>query len=568
MKENPITRRQALAMMGCCSALTPFVGNPVNTLISGIAEGIIRKAHAAEGPGPRNYIYIYLHGGPNRWVFDYLLAPYSMPSSLVKHPYVNTCISNGKLAYQTFPFTVNGVTLNLPTLWKCSLPRLDGTSVPMTSLLANMFTMRGVNMEIEGHGRNSERQLRPSSSAPSLQGAVADHSDRPIPSVSLWGTLPNHVYRSEKGMGLVSPIWDPARKHNPLLPILGPFNGTNTNPVHYPRRDALDKAVNAAMESLARYTKSRNPGAEKLFDLRHRVDGLIRKGIGNAEDVYPAARDKYLQLIDACVTTTIPEVSNAPVPWNIAGESGAMFAPGKIARNPDLRTMLTREVTIGLAEGFAASEYLLRQGYTSSVMFGSAGVGPLFFENTRDINKKIDEGNVRSGSLLDAHYTGSALTLLIDSFFFRALATCLYEFITQLKAAGLFDETIIQLGSEFGRIPRENMDGSDHGWSASNATLFSGAIKRPLILGNISRNATGNETVQLQAGVGKGTWGTCAKVSVDGHSRYLHIGHVTSTLCHLLRIPRLMTNYSSLVQEGSQGLTPTIEFAALKETQG
>ncbi|MEK6773673.1 MAG: hypothetical protein AABY64_07015 [Bdellovibrionota bacterium] len=157
----------------------------------------------------------------------------------------------------------------------------------------------------------------------------------------------------------------------------------------------------------------------------------------------------------------------------------------------------------------------------------------------------------------DSHAGGAWTGLIINSFIFTSLSACLYELIAQLKAKNIFDESVIQLSSDFGRGPGSN-GGTGHESRNSTTTLISGAIKKPMVLGNCYhayKDAFGNSW---------GSWGLAAPVAIDGANTTLGIGHISSTISHLLRVERINPNNNSLVLETTNGIVGNVELAKNK----
>jgi len=560
-KKHALTRRQTLGLLGGCG-IASLVRSPIDMLLNGLVDGIIQKAQAeATGATPRNYLFFYLQGGPNRWLFDLPLNPYSSDSDVMKHPHINTKFgSTLNPVYATVPITHNGVTLRMPWLWSCNLPTANGGTVPMSRLIDGALFMRGVNMTSDGHELNATRQTRPISSSPSLNGSVADAANTPVPAVATELT-PFGDYKSARGVGLSRAQ---AFTANPLEAVLSPFNRTpDTNQKYLSRRQALESTVDRALSSLGSYANSSSPGAESLFQMRHRAEKLLTAGIGDTMAEYQTLVAKYRGLIRACATTPIPGVSDRAVPYTtgmFGSTFSTMLAENIIVRGPDLRTLIQPDTSITLmAESFAISEYLISRGYSSSVMGGISSLSNLQVENYLNLATNVAQANGKSGYTLDAHFHGSVVALIVESFFYRSFAACLYELISGLKAKNLYDETVIHIGSEFSRIPRADQRGSDHGWSANTVTVFSGAVEKPMVLGNTLRDASNG-----QAQKASGSWGSGAPVEVDAQKRPLHFGNTAATISELLRIKAPMPNYSSLVVDNGGGLSATIDLAGNK----
>jgi len=565
MKKLHLSRRQALSLLGVGGASAALI-DPVNMLISGLVDGIISKAQAdAKTVVPRNFVYIGLPGAPARWGFDLPLFPYSGDHKNV-HPFINTRFKEAPgqtiPEYVTAPITRNGVTLHMPYLWSTDIPTLDGKKVPMGDLMENLMILRGIDMKVDGHLANARKNLRPLAAAPSLTGSVADLSPTPIPAVAFGRYVSFDSYKSRRGVGQVI-MTGPG---NPLNTILSAFNtsGDALNSAYVTRRKAMSAAIDSALASLGEYANSGTPGADALFAYRHRAEELLRKGVGNLETAYEPVRKKYQDLSNRVAhwgNDPLPGFYHQALPFD--GMPG--MDPSKVCvanrecwvRNPDLRTLIQQNAYVAnLAEGFAVAEYLLLSGYSSAVTLGLFGTANGNFENRVSTSTGLPLGTVNNqGIEFDEHFCGVLVSTIQNSFTFRAIATCLYEFIRTLKGAGLFDETVIQLGSEFSRNPKDNMGGSDHGWTANTTSLFCGAIKSPMVLGN-----THNHTSFLLTET-KSAWGHGAEVELEGQRRVLNVGNSSSTVAQLLRVERPMKNDSPLITETNGTVYPNIELA-------
>jgi hypothetical protein len=577
-KSHPhnIGRRQALGFLGS-SLVSPFALHPVEALVTGLVSGIVQNANAqVANTKPRNYVVVYLEGGPARWTYDGLLCPYSNPSGIIADPTVLTRFSdNGTAVYSTAPITRQGVTLNMPTLWGGQMPVLGGGTAPIAALLDNMAIIRGVDMQIDGHTENARKQIRPVQSAPSLDGLVADKSTTPVPSASIgyYGVL-SDAYKAASGKGIVSqmpPNISTAitNQNDPLLKILGPFDrtpdGLSTN--YLSRRQAFEVVMNRALASLGNYASSKNPGSENLYNVRSSAESLLKKGIGDVAGAYTALTNKYSGLIRAAASSKIPGVTDKPVPYSsvprltsngVTGQTSIQSYSPFFARNADLTTLIQPDTYVEyLAPSFAIAEFLITNGYSSSVQCGIHAVQNVYCE---DIGSLTDGsahlGNTRSIWLLDEHAGGSYASLIINSFMYVALSACLYELIRVLKSKNLFNETLIHLTSEFNRVPRAQA-GTDHAPQATVNTLISGAITKPIVLGNIY---TATDNGKISQGY-RYCYGAGAPVAVDNTVTKLGIGNSTSTVARLLRVDPPLKNNVTLLVEGSSGVSPTIELA-------
>lgn len=560
---------------------------PMQLLINGLVDGLVNKAYAQAvntNLPPRNYIFMMIGGGIPRWQWDQPLVPYEantsiiQPSQRLAHVFTRFTDNGGtyeRPIYSTKAITRNGVTLNMPHLWGNSIPTANGGTVPMENLLDNMLMMRSFDGLIDFHSEAASIQIRPSGSAPSIDGLVADRSNKPLPASSFGGA---GNFRSAKGAGIAT-----CNGNDPLNQLMSPFSRSgNFNPftqgqvvndglpaVFMSRRDAMDAALKNALAQLGAVAKSRYPGSEALFSVRNLAEPLIKQGITNLLPVYTGLLNKYQGLISRCAATAMPGITDKPVSTaNLAPETGneAKYNGYKIQtmipdvmeiRNPNLASIIQASTNIDVvAESFAVAEYLITNGLSSSVRMGLDEVKSLLIQSGIDFNtlQPVSKNGYWNN---DSHAGGSWTGLIINSFIFTSLSACLYELIAQLKAKNLFDESIIQISSDFGRNPGSN-GGTGHESRSSATTLISGAIKKPMVLGNCF-NAYADPFRNSW-----GSWGLAAPTSIDGADTTLGIGHISSTVSHLLRVERINPNNSSLILETPTGIVNNVELAKNK----
>jgi len=566
------SRRQFLAMAGGGGVLSLY--RPAGlALLSGLVDGLIAKANAqTTGVSPRNFIFVGMSGGPPRWMFDKPLTPFG--GTVAANPSVGCRFKDiggrySELVYESTPITQNGVTIQMPYFWTNTIPTSSGGTVPMGNLMANMMMIRGVTMGADGHNNNYLKTTRPILSNPSLDGRVADAAPTPVPAVALNGA-PHQGYRSEKGIGVTIETQIYGQYADPLTRILGPFlrsqDGLTTG--YLSKRNALEGAVTTAMEALAAHAKSTQPGAENLFTIAGQAETLIKASFGNLSDQYRSLYNKYNNLIKACAATKINGITDKSVLYSdipkISGTNRVIQAAQGTKKfyvtNSDFSTLIGTNTSCYMAETFAVAEFLILNKYSTSVTLGVGRVENLNITSAKHwaTNTDANVADVPKYGDFDEHHHGSYLSLIGMGFTYKCLAACLYELITRLKAANLFDETVIELGSEMCREPRVNNTtepddgepGSYHGWEANNFSVFSGVIKKPIVIGNCLINAKK-----------KGSWGAAAPVNVEGQPQELVMGHVTSTVAKLLRVAPVAPNNGSLVVEDSSGVTQVIENA-------
>lgn len=566
-KQVPMTRRDLMKMMGGAA----LISTPLQMIISGLVDGLVQKAYA-EYYNPalpvRNFILLYFGGGIIRWRWDQPLTPFTADSTVIKpsndrdHVVINKIGPNGIPIYASTPITRGGVTVNMPHLWSCTIPTTMGGEVPMGDLLTNMAMIRGIDVLFGGHVDAQRVHTRPSAAAHSLDGAVADRSSKPVPAAA--GTHSSN-FRSLKGNGVVD--FD-QYSSDPIGQVLLGFDRSRDNllSTYNNRRLAMDVAVNSALSKLGALAKSNMEGSEALYTIRNQAEPLIRSGIGDVAAEFATLKNKYQDLIDRCnpanpAASLIPGVTDtALLPANatalVDGKKVQIIASGTGLEEltSDIRSMFqhpnannalyNRSAKTNLdrmASGFAVAEYLIRTGKSSSVTASMGYVTNAYYKTASGVITNGEWG-------FDEHSAGAWTSMMMLSFVYKSLSACLYELIRVLKSTNLpgtsnnlFDETVINIASDFNRSP-DYVGFTGHAPEASSTSIFSGVIKQPYVVGNTLLN-------------GGMTRGVAATTFVDNANTIMGIGHSSSTIANLLRVDPPLANNQPLIKESQTGGT-------------
>lgn len=589
-KELVLSRRQMLALAG---SVSPLMLNPVQVLLKSLVDGMIMKAQASSsGLTPRNLFVYHLHGAPWRGTWDMPYSPYgsNVPDRSLwagyNDTYTNKFSSGGaNPVYAASPFTVGSVRINMPYLWNSNIATPSGHA-PMANLLPNMLAMRGLNMIdlSAGHDDGSMQQTRPSAAAPSLTGSVADGSNQPIPAVATsYQSIAYSGFRGNKSSQTLI-----TSTTNPIGQALSPFNrsadGDGTF-LSLRNSGGVNSAISSALSQLSSYAASQNPGADALFGMRNSAEGLLLAGVNTAISQFATIKAKYTNLISQCAMAAtnsssplaILGVTNAPVPLPSPTSYGiveTIVGGPQYIQNSDVRTIITSSsAPDNMATIFAIAELLIGQGFSSSVLGATEYISGLNWVNPAQWASGPISG-IGSYWNFDEHFAGSYTSLIIDSFLYQCLASCIYEFSQAMKSApggnglaagNIWPETVVMIAGDFNRIPHGQTNdfhtpdlsghtGGEHGLLNVVQTVFSGAIQEPMVLGNISHGQSG---YPYYGDAGQGT-----NVTVDGANRILTIGDSTSTIAALCRVKAPISSTPSLVTEQSSGgITPNIPLA-------
>lgn len=540
MSNQNLSRRRLLGLFGLATGAS--IINPYAVLCNSILDGIIMKANAqAAGLTPRRYLNIQQPGAPSRWTFDLFLTPYSS-TNFIKNAMVGTeyvAATEGgvqrftNVKYTTYTYTTkSGGVINVPMLWKYQVPRAGSGTRPMTDLLDNLLCLQGITTNNAGHPGSQSLHFRPTGAVKSMGALSADDSTNPISAVNV--SALRYLFLSKKGKTAVNL----GNGGNIIKTLLDPFMAdTSTAALANVRNDraALNTQVNRALASIDKLAIAKHQGAVTIAENRLDAEDLLQAAFSNVDTAWTQLLNKYSNLISRAIdpTQVLAGINNLPIGTTAVRDRTYQFNnEDNLVTAPDLRTMITSNSRIqNMAEHFAVAEYILVNDLSSSIT-----ISP----------RTLSVSNANVGThVFDEHQTGKMPVLYLNSMYNRAFASCLLELIDRLKAKGIFDETVIDVGGEFNRNGGNDGFGSDHGWMGKSVALYSGAIKGPVILGNLAND---NEN----------TWGKGGVVPQLG--RQLGLNDMASTIAYLLRTTSPVTSASSLVTIDSDGtVNPLIE---------
>jgi hypothetical protein len=527
-RKNKCSRRDALQIMGISAG--GFVArSPLITLATNLLAGLSQDAMAqATGIKPRRHLLVFLEGAPPRWTLDLFLTPYSS-SGFVRNKMVGTrYVASGGKYVDTEYATVNINGINVPWLWQFNCPKAGGGTRPMAELMNNMLALRGINIGDFQHESAQVKLFNPLGATTSLTALAAENSDAPIAALDVDAI--RYVFRSNSG---ITPVLL-RTNGNMIANLMDPFV-SKTGAAFNSKRNLMSSSVNAALQAMGTFAAGRHPAAQSIFKSQSAADQLLRGAVGDLTASWNSLYGKYQDLMKRAIspsTDPIPGVTDLPV--GDGSNSNRYRLYGTTKASGDLRDIWTSSTYAKwLAEHFAVAEYVLINNLSSSVT-----IAPTAFWNA-----KLNGGYY--DLYFDEHETGDMLSLISCSLYNRAFAACMLELIDRLKAAGQWNETVIDVRGEFGRYGRTDSTGSDHAEDAGSGSFYSGVIPGPMLLGNVQNNS-GNI----------GCYGSGASVTGFGK---LDLGHMASSIATLLRAPSPVTASPSLITESGGKIVSLIE---------
>jgi len=529
------SRRDFLKEMGIVggviSANSPFTSF-AESLLTGMQNKIISQSL---GINPRKYVSIMQPQAPPRWMFDSFFTPYSSANFQYNPGTATRYLSQNGRYTQTGYETINAHGVQVPYMWKHPVPSSSGGNRPLTDLVQNMLSLQGINTNNAGHGLARALHYLPLGAKKSMGALSADDSSAPMGTVSFASSFWRHKSTKGKSASVVRSFGG-----NVLNLLFDPFI-SKLNTVNKNNKDQVFDELSAAKTSINQIAKDLVPQLENATVNNKTANELLLDSFSDLESYwdtrYPVYRDLVRSVIDD--NTSYDGFTDMPVgdtsPNDRSSNQHYRVLAGTYSRSPDLRTLFNSSTTLGgIAEKFTAIEYLLTKNLSDSVTISFSSFRG-FQGDTNLIAHQPDEHNM-----------GVMVSTILNFYLYRCIGACILELKDKLVENSMFDETIIELSSEFNRNARADGSGSDHGSRGKSVSYYSGAFKNgPLILGAL-KNSTG---------VNQGMWGEGA---VDPNfGKQLELMEMGATLAHLLRVPSPFTFAGSCCTlDRSGNLTP------------
>lgn len=534
---NRFDRRRLLASLAASGLYA--VADPFDLIVAALLRrnhGAVAQAAAAT----KRYISIQQPGAPARWMYDLLLNP-AGSARFMRNAAMATRYAPGQ-RYTSLAYDLVDVDgFKVPPLWLVDLPAPGGTTRKLKSLLSNLLHIRGIDTNNAGHPASRLFQFMPLGAKVSLHGMVADQNARPFGAVNV--NAEGYFFASTNKRSSVTI----GKSSNYLSELLEPF--TSVTGQLSPQFAALVRRHRGDLADLQRVIDSdvaaQRTVMEEVLNAKADARTLAAATFPALGPEWTRLKDKYENLVQRAVHMTYPGVNDKPIgSTDTAGrELPYRFTAGLVLRMADLRTIVQSDTTVsGLAEAFAAAEFIVSQDLSNSIALGHGGLINLK-NGTQDLTQDFDE-----------HSTGSMVSLFLNTLVFGAFGACLAEFIEALKGMNQFDQTVINVASEFNRSPRSVQSGSDHGFRGASSCLYSGAINAgPFVVGDILRDASGGDSTNDYPG----TWGYGAPLAASGG--VLTQGDMMVTLAAMLEAPKPLTTGFRLVTVGTDGrVTPSV----------
>lgn len=466
-----------------------------------------------------NYLNFQLPGGPPAWCFDQPLNPHNNKSDFHGGLFGTEIIqSAGKFepVYRAYKQSFGGKEVYLPPVWRL---KSAYSGEAFSGLLNNIMMVRGIDMEINSHTVNRERIVRPVTSRPSIHGLVADRSTKPLAAIGMSRTYGTNAFKSQRGLSMVG--FNPAR---PIQDIVSSFQGRVT------KAEDLSFSVTQTLEALDQYAIERGLSSQGAEKQQMAAYAMFARNLDAFSDQWDSLYKKYQAIVAAEIRAPFPGITDVnPVSDDSNYYKHAVRDTDVLSGS--LKDQITSKTHINrMAQSFAFVEFAISQNISSSYS--------LDILSGRVMSLLKDVTFITA----DQHSVGVINSIYFTSLMYRALLGCILELKKFLQGNGHFDKTVIHISSEFSRTPKEDGSGSDHGFNSGTATLFSGMISTPGLVGNISKLSQKPSFLKRYPG----TWGEAAPFFDNVP---LTNDDLVNTLCEIFEIEKLAVKGRSLVRK-------------------
>jgi hypothetical protein len=547
-----------------------IASQPARILLTAAISQVLgtSKAEASVPTSDVVFVNFFGAGGLTKWIFDCPLTPSATdiiaPGDV--NPLVGTTLGSNLAPVYSIANHPNFNGIRMPALWGGQIPVWNGSSQSLGStaisgLAANLLMMRGINEIFDSHEIQSKNQIL-FNSPQAITALVAESATTPIPACSFGGSL---GYTSKRGISNLNIGTDWS---NPLKTALGVFDNNSLWVEN--STAAASSAIDALLAAMKTNSASKHQRLPNTYDERTKAKQLILTQFGDLQAEFDIRKSTYKALLEAAIrnpayytqgvdTVSVPGLTTpGPANINYQNPNGA-----------DSRTLLSRRLGLEkniiysganfnaasvwesatvnqMAEGFAIAEFMLTKGLSSAVNVMIGKLDKLTIDNAYNYSSQsfqtLPSYGFGAGGM-DMHDTGSAITLIAMTRWYRAYLACMNHFIAVLKntsvpsGGNLFQRTVIANSSEFNRSPRLLEDGSDHGYNGHSHSIFSGMIPSCQVIGNVKPGPIAPYS---------GIWGYAGQIQ-ENANRELFLGNVASTLATLLNIASPTQNDASLV---------------------
>lgn len=501
---------------------------PLGALASAVVADILRgsRALAETGVSERSYVNINFGGGPGRYQFDHWLKSHPDDPEIALSAHNSTAFNYdgagnvviGEQGQHTRYLTQEFRGYHVPQLF------FTFSEAERTRFLDQFLVIQGYGTGIDSHGINTNLQMHPLSSAPSITGLVADHSERVFQAVQYGGS---RSFLAGTGVSVNN-----LKGLTPLSQMLGVATARSNT------RSLIDEHLSIFAEARAALAAATEPStaaraAEAALD---RGYALLDGSATDFASQWPGLVAKYDAVVhDAMRSLDLPGITRSldgsqPLSFPVFPDDGRFDDGGRggYLRVGSNLVQLAEHATHPIGRRLALVEYCIKNKLVSGFqMSGDTGTEGLNLSPGEGVNL-FEIGN-------DYHGCGGFIAMMAMTAKWRAVMAGLLLLKEELTASGDWSNTVVHLTSEFDRSINAAGTGANHGTEQMVSSVFSGVFGGgPYVVGNM----TTPEADGLRASQGHAA-------PLDGTSTRPTPLLVASTLCELLGYDNPWQNFQT-----------------------
>lgn len=513
------------------------VMSPLEILIQS-AIGQVHNESMAESQLNKFYFNIAFPGAPDRATYDLFLDPYGADGqNFITSRGVANCFGSSvgsqvydEAIYKTYRVAKHNIYA--PWMWGQKMPTSNGFK-NIFELMDNMILFQGIHSASPGHGLSQVRSEEANNLT--LSGLLADATSTPLNALTMNSP---YTFKSAKG-SFVTPLVD-SISVNMIANLMAQFDRSRITTFSN-LKNSLASAFKNAVDNLNYEAATRNPSSINLKKTYEGALDIITSSTQNLETVWNTKLTKYRSLTQLAATDRTNFVGFLDKAIGTPTRDNRYSVEiGGICLNPDVRDLVFNDSCSSMAGIFAMAEFIADNKYAAAM-----NVRISLFQG---MLQKTGALTARRQTIShDQHNVGTMVRTLTNAVMYRSLSSCIYELRNFLKTESKgfkFNESVIRLSGEFGRSPRADGSGSDHGWQATTTTLYTGMVDKPIILGRIVKDGVAKG---VHNAMYAGSWGVGAKINMYGIEDYITQGNVISSVATLLGIASPSINNPSLL---------------------
>ena len=425
-----------------------------------------------------------MYGAPNRIVFDQILTPNNEEGKISQ--LLGTEFVNGKLKYQLY----KQKGYFLPPLWNNF----------NDSLLDNMIIIRGIAPRVNGHPECNIQTVLPRGAVESVHGRVSQKTKGFYPVIQLGNTPAIRSFLSKRKQPVNLNV--PKKTSDTILMLESVLRSKDASDLE--KKISRTKLLRDVLKTLKKELSHND-----YENLKSAVDFMDRD-FEKILSEYKSIEKKYLKIVKRQKNSQIKDSTS----FDLSSLRGKIkdkkesLAKLKIDDNLYFGSNNIADIYLKanyeyVAREFALVELFIKHKISTNILVSSNNeMGALVENPNLERSFMIDKKSLQPRKAkniknyivsMDSHRVGPIVELALSTKYFQCFVGCLGELKDFLVKESLFDRTLINVTSEFNRLPRDDYEGSEHNEKCATTLFVSGKINKLEVIGNIYLGSKGEE---------------------------------------------------------------------------